>query len=488
MPTATPWSNDRLDREADGKHLISVLLERYASRVAQGNGSYILNVDAAWGEGKTYFLQNLRADLEARNHLVAYVNAWEDDHTNDPLITVMSAIDEVISPLLPVQSEGGKSFAQGKKVLGIVAAETAKQITFHALKSLTGIAVSATIETLNDSGALIEKYSLDESAFDKGAEEVWKKGLESFVGDRLKEQQAAKSAISEFRIHIGDAISQIIRDNGVAPVFVFVDELDRCRPTYAIRLLEDLKHLFSIQGIVFVVATDTRQLSHSVKAVYGAEFEAQTYLRRFFDRTFVFPDRSKARLVANLFETAGIDPSAVFFSFGGVDPRVHLTLWAEGLKVSNRDLAQIFEVLTTFVTSFEHNVQIEINYLLALVWAFYDAEPLKFSQLSAGIFSSDGIFDQWKIRHIEREPGTGRLIPVDTPAQSVLSTLTTMARVPLHKITGNGNSPSYKNYFDHELVCRFPILGSAHDIALSLLFEYPSRVRNAGRVLDRDAV
>jgi hypothetical protein len=79
------------------------------------------------------------------------------------------------------------------------------------------------------------------------------------------------------------------------PMFVFIDELDRCRPTYAIELLETVKHLFDIPGLIFVIATDTEQLQHSIKAVYGEGFDSNKYLYRFFDRTFTLkqPDLEK---------------------------------------------------------------------------------------------------------------------------------------------------------------------------------------------------
>ncbi|TON39542.1 hypothetical protein CGH57_24100, partial [Vibrio parahaemolyticus] len=56
-------------------------------------------------------------------------------------------------------------------------------------------------------------------------------------------------------------------------VFVLVDELDRCRPTYSIEMLETIKHFFSMENYVFVVATDTVALSHSIQAVYGSTFD-----------------------------------------------------------------------------------------------------------------------------------------------------------------------------------------------------------------------
>lgn len=104
--TGDAWQNDKLNRRADGEHLIEVLLDQFGKRRSDGQGSYILNVDAAWGQGKTFFLDCLREDLEGRGYIVASVNAWKDDHADDPLITVMAALDEALSPHLPAKSKG----------------------------------------------------------------------------------------------------------------------------------------------------------------------------------------------------------------------------------------------------------------------------------------------------------------------------------------------------------------------------------------------
>jgi len=58
-------------------------------------------------------------------------------------------------------------------------------------------------------------------------------------------------------------------------MFILIDELDRCRPTYAIELLENIKHLFDIEGLYFIIATDSTQLSYSINAVYGNKFASE---------------------------------------------------------------------------------------------------------------------------------------------------------------------------------------------------------------------
>ena len=73
------------------------------------------------------------------------------------------------------------------------------------------------------------------------------------------------------------------------PIYICIDELDRCRPTYAISLLEGVKHLFNAKGVCFVFSTNLAQLSESVKAVYGPGFNGHMYLKRFFDFDYQLP-------------------------------------------------------------------------------------------------------------------------------------------------------------------------------------------------------
>src|SRR5262245_31408101 len=95
------WSDDRLNREKDAQFLLTFLLNRdYELAIAKIERSFVMNLDAGWGTGKTYFLKRLQKEIELRKHLVVYVNAWEDDHADDPLVAVMSAIDEALQPRL----------------------------------------------------------------------------------------------------------------------------------------------------------------------------------------------------------------------------------------------------------------------------------------------------------------------------------------------------------------------------------------------------
>ena len=69
----------------------------------------------------------------------------------------------------------------------------------------------------------------------------------------------------------------------------FIDELDRCRPNFAIELLEVIKHLFYIDNFIFIISIDKDQLSYSIANIYGHNMDTEGYLRRFFDLDYTLP-------------------------------------------------------------------------------------------------------------------------------------------------------------------------------------------------------
>lgn len=95
---------------------------------------------------------------------------------------------------------------------------------------------------------------------------------------------------------------------GRKPTLVFfVDEIDRCRPTFAVELLERIKHLFDIPNILFVLSLDKQQLEASIAAVYGQDIKAAEYLRRFIDLEYAIPAAKTKRFVESLFSRFNLD-------------------------------------------------------------------------------------------------------------------------------------------------------------------------------------
>ena len=63
-----------------------------------------------------------------------------------------------------------------------------------------------------------------------------------------------------------------------------IDELDRCNPHYSVLVLERIKHIFSVPGIVFILSVDKKQFGNAIRGYYGSDLiDANEYLRRFID-------------------------------------------------------------------------------------------------------------------------------------------------------------------------------------------------------------
>ena len=253
--TNMAWSDDLLDRKGRAEFL-SNYLDQDICRV--------LNIDSPWGSGKTYFLKNWRFQLLQENSRpVVYFNAWENDFLGDPLLSLVSVIREQLAENRGVQPLVEEKVREFTKRAGELALAIAPSMMKAAAKKYLG----------EDFLGVLDGEATAETA-------------EKFVEKILGKNQEALSAVDQFQKSLTELFKVVSSKNGGKPVYIFIDELDRCRPTYAIELLERVKHFFAIEGCRFVIATDTEQLAHAICAVYGSGFASRHYLKRFFDSTF----------------------------------------------------------------------------------------------------------------------------------------------------------------------------------------------------------
>ena len=110
----------------------------------------------------------------------------------------------------------------------------------------------------------------------------------------IKETMHGKDLLStvkieeEIRDKVKDVFNSIIVEN-VQKLVIFIDELDRCRPNFAIEMLERIKHYFDDDRIIFVASVNREQLIHSISKYYGTNFDSTGYLDKFFDRNVYLP-------------------------------------------------------------------------------------------------------------------------------------------------------------------------------------------------------
>jgi len=110
--------------------------------------------------------------------------------------------------------------------------------------------------------------------------------------DEIDEYSSKKKGLKEFKNQLEEFVNKTTSGK---PIVLIIDELDRCRPNYAVEVLEQVKHFFSVKGIVFVLSIDKDQLGNAIKGVYGSEnIDANEYLRRFIDLEYSIPTPSTA--------------------------------------------------------------------------------------------------------------------------------------------------------------------------------------------------
>ncbi len=264
------FKNDLLDRKSEIENLTPIVLNF--------NDPLVLALDSPWGTGKTTFVKLWQAHLKKEGKQAIYFNAWETDFAEDPLIVLVSELDK---------------WVKTKKNSSLV-----QKWTENIGKTLPNILKRAAV-------AGTKAATLGALDLDKQAEGVIADLSGGIASDLLEQFNKQSKAIEQFKEIVEDVL-KILPDEQKNLV-IFIDELDRCRPTYAIELLERIKHLFSIERLVFVLSTDTTQLSHSICAVYGNDFDAKKYLQRFIDLDYSLKETEKEKYIGIQFEKSGIN-------------------------------------------------------------------------------------------------------------------------------------------------------------------------------------
>ncbi|WP_421255156.1 KAP family P-loop NTPase fold protein [Aeromonas sp. 600282] len=245
-------SADRLDRARYAEFLTKYLAAEGKQR------NYVLNLNAEWGAGKTWFIKRWYMELKA-HYPTVYIDAWQQDFSDDPLLTVISSIIEQLRD------------ATGKTVA----------IPDGIKSKLLGLLKVGGKLVLKSS---IKKAGLEDSDFSVEGEDA-DKLVDTLCSNHKERYESIQYLKQEIRQWVEGAVG-LNEGELDYPAFILIDELDRCCPSYAVEMLETIKHIFDIPMVVFVLATDTEQLQHAIKVIYGEGFDAQTYLGRFFKRRF----------------------------------------------------------------------------------------------------------------------------------------------------------------------------------------------------------
>ena len=267
VPTDDPFRHDLLDRREAADTLTHI--------VANLDGPSTLALDAPWGAGKTTFLRIWTQHLRNRGFPVVQFNAWETDYSEEPFLTLSTELTQ------------GLHSEQTKLPDG--STDKFESASMEVLRWVVPGAIRFAASHLPFLGAETGQIAV------------------SFAEQRLSRYSEACKSVKVFRNVFQDMAGTLRDANGNLPLIVAIDELDRCRPSYAVELLEVAKHLFTVDHVVFVLAINCEQLAHSVKALYGNDFDAVGYLRRFFDVDCQLPEPRRDAFIQAQLKATGID-------------------------------------------------------------------------------------------------------------------------------------------------------------------------------------
>ena len=261
IPANAPFENDLLDRERSVQ-VLSQLIE-------SADGPCVLAIDGGWGNGKTTFIRMWAQHLKDGSKPIIEFNAWATDFASDPFVALSQELITGITDL------GGDATSQLVARLTNRANEVVKWLGPSLLRTIAGLIPVFGPQISEDLGRI----------------------LDDFAETNLSSYEEEKKSLFDFKSTLEESARAISRKYNDSKLVIMIDELDRCRPTYAIELLEMAKHIFAVDRIVFVLAVNRQQLSESVKAIYGQGFEAREYLRRFIDIDFTLPNPSRNRYI-----------------------------------------------------------------------------------------------------------------------------------------------------------------------------------------------
>lgn len=295
-------------------------------------GGLVLALASKYGSGKTTFLDMWKKSLEDRAEsdnipLVISLNAWESDYYGDPLFAIISALVESIE----TKGESAKSLISAAKDFGWFASAIGSQIAnrFTGIDAVAAGELAERKKSERGTSKLINPDTFSVYQRRKAAMELLKKEINSFV------------SASEPR------------------VIFLVDELDRCRPDYAIGYLETIKHIFDVQGAVFILAADRQQLENSAKTAFGKNLDFEEYYRKFIHREITLPKISEngykrlaSKYVTYYLERDGERHCFMKFDQNRID---NISELIGALKLTPRQIQEVFRIIGHLFSTVNEN-------------------------------------------------------------------------------------------------------------------------------------
>lgn len=322
--------NDVLKRQ---ESLVHFLLQ-----LSRADGPLFISLDAPWGSGKTFFVKQAIALIEEKDMdlllsknlndkpsdddkkaihdiIPVYYDAWRNDSETDPILSILHEVKETV-----------KSCADFPERLNFK--KPLSDIFSTALAAGLGFPIDKIIKSVKEAYNNLGPFAIYEKQYEA----------------RKKLNASIKEFCDEIRLSQCHEMDSDKKKEELEKkkIVIFIDELDRCRPDFAVLLLERLKHYIVDSQIIFVFSTNLIELQHMVRNVYGIGFDGERYLDRFFDMHMTLPQIQRTRLFDLLelgdsgFRDQSIRAAILFFNMS-LRECVRYLMWCK-MAIPKREL------------------------------------------------------------------------------------------------------------------------------------------------------
>jgi hypothetical protein len=287
-------------------------------------GSLVIAVNGSFGSGKTTFFEMWESELNKRSEteidndestvpVPIVLNAWESDFCGEPLIPILSELINAADRISENTPAEKSAFIDSARNIGWFCTGLGNEL----VAKFTGL-------------NLISASELSDKKSDRRKPKT---------PDFIETYKQRVNALAQLKTHL-----RRVFGGDKTRVIVFVDELDRCRPDYAVSYLETIKHVFDVTGMVFLLGIDFHQLASSTRALFGSELNFDEYFRKFVHRTveLPIPTETAYETLTRMYVDKYLEVEGKRICSLGSSRRKNIAELAIGLKMTPRQLQEAF--------------------------------------------------------------------------------------------------------------------------------------------------
>ena len=321
---------DYLNRKALAEEWTDALLS------TKINHHLTISVSGDWGTGKTYLAKNWHKYLEEQEYFTCYIDAHKKDYAEEPLLIIMSEIESYINNKYINNEEAfiKRAFKPVKEKFIPFLVSGFKTVAKVGAGVLLPDIISSNISKIIDN---IDGEKLKEII--KGSIDEYNNKKDSRIEEYYDNIKAYSENIEEFKNELEKFAAKFDK-----PVVIIIDELDRSNPKFVIKLIEQLKHIFEIPNLAFILTVNKKELSNTIKGVYGSEMDGYAYYKKFITHDFtLYP---MEQLNNNNLEIFIKETMNKYNDFVMIDEFVKIAVQiVQILNLSLRDIEQVLDHL-----------------------------------------------------------------------------------------------------------------------------------------------